>query len=168
MRTCTPFVQWSKLSVMNARHLLLALSVMTTIATPADRRIVDRVIIGDVVSEESHGYAGGGVTVGTADGRTYRQARGWMRYALTVFDDTEVTLAASFLASGDTARTFDVIVENHLVASHTYRSAETSTVEFRVPFAITRGRTNLLVVLRATDGSTPRLTELRSVQDHNE
>lgn len=124
--------------------------------------------MGDVTSEESHAFAGDGVTAGTADGRAFKQSTRWMRSALTVFDDTEVTIAATFLGSPDTTRTFDVIVENHVVTTYTYRSAQLSTVEFRVPLAITSGKANVLIVLRAINGSTPRLVELRSVQDHNE
>lgn len=149
-------------------HSVLALALLAAVAVHGDRRIVDRVSVGDIDSEVSHAYGGDGVTTGTADGRAFRQTRGWIRYALTVFDDTEVTIAATFLGSPDTTRTFDVIVENHVVATHTFRSADVDTVEFRVPFAITEGRANVLVVLRAINGSTPRLIELRSVQDHNE
>ena len=133
-----------------------------------DRRVVDRVVIGDVRMEHDHAYAGDGVTAGVADGRAFRQARGWMRYALTVFDDTEVTVACTFLGSGSGPQMVDVLVENHVVASYIFRAVETTTVEFRVPLEITKGRTNILVVLRATNGPTPSLVELRSVQDHNE
>lgn len=137
-------------------------------AAGADRRIVDRVTIGDPRSEREHAYAGDSVIAGVSDGRTFRQARGWMRYALTVFDDTEVSISCSFLGNGDAPQTFDLMVENQVVGSYTFRSAQPTTVEFRVPLAITRGHTNILVVLRATNGPTPPLVELRSVQDHNE
>lgn len=149
-------------------HPLLVLSLVATIVSQGDRRIVDRVIVGDTASEVSHAYAGDGVTTGSADGQAFRQARGWMRYALTVFDDTEVTVAATFLGSAGTTGAFDVIVENHVVTTCTFRSTEKTTVEFRVPLSVTYGKTSIIVVLRAADGSTPRLVELRSVQDHNE
>ena len=128
---------------------------------------MDRITVGDIRSEQDHAYAGEDVTVGAAGGRAFRQARAWMRYALTVFDDTEVTVVCTFLGS-DAPRTFDLIVENHAVTSYTFRSTETTTVEFRVPLELTKGRTNILVMLRATNGSTPALLELRTVQDHNE
>jgi hypothetical protein len=37
-----------------------------------------------------------------------------------------------------------------------------------VPLELTKGHTNILVMLRATNGPTPALLELRSIQDHNE
>jgi hypothetical protein len=154
---------------MSTVRLIIALSALSfTGANLPDRRIVDRVIAGDHQSEGAHAYAGDGVSTGVSGGRSFREATGWMRYALTVFDDTEVTIACAFLGDGGTARTFDVIVEGQVVATHTFKSADAKTVDFRVPIEITRGRTNILVMLRATNGSTPALVELRSVQDHNE
>ena len=140
---------------------------MATVAARPDRRIVDRITVGDIRSEQAHAYAGDGVTDGVAEGHAFREARGWMRYALTVFDDTEVTVACTF-APSDAARTFDLVVENQTVATYTFREAERKTVEFRIPIETTRGHTSILVMLRATRGATPALVELRTVQDHNE
>jgi hypothetical protein len=160
---------------MYPRHPLVRLLVLTSLAATVsayrpDRRIVDRVIVGDVTSEQAHAYDGDGVTTGVAAGRTWRQARGWMRYALTVFDDTEVTVACTFAGTDDAPRTFELIVENHVVTSYTFRSRSTApeTVELRVPIEVTRGHTNIMVMLHATNGPTPALIELRTVQDHNE
>jgi hypothetical protein len=153
--------------IVATRRLLFLACLSATVAARPDRRIVDRVMIGDVRSEQEHAYAGNEVSTGVARGHSFRQARGWMRYALTVFDDTEVTVACTFLGS-DAPQTFDLIVENQVVASHTFRSREQATVEFRVPVELTKGRTNLIVMLRATNGLTPALVELRTIQDHNE
>ena len=153
-------------------QLVLLACLSTTMDTAArhDRRVVDRIIIGDTGSEQEHAYAGDDVTEGVAAGRVFRQTRGWLRYSLTVFDDTEVTVVCTFVGNGDTPQPFDLMVENHPIASYTLRSGSSAlaTVEFRVPIEITRGRTNILVMLRATNGPTPALVELRTVQDHNE
>jgi len=132
-----------------------------------DRRVVDKVTVGDVRGELDHAFAGADVASGVVDGRAFREARGWLRYALTVFDDTEVTVAFTFLGA-DVPRTFDLVVENHLVSTYTFRSAVPATVDLRVPFEFTKGKTNILVTLVAKHGATPALLELRSVQDHNE
>src|ERR1043166_6733244 len=154
-------------SILTTRGLLFVGFLSATVGAPPDRRVVDRVIVGDVRGEQAHAYEGAEVTSGVAAGRTFRQTSGWLRYALTVFDDTEVTIACTFLGSA-TPRTFELVVENHVVSSHTFRSTETATVELRVPIELTKGRTNILVVLRATNGPTPGLLEPRSGQDHNE
>lgn len=153
-------------SVARPLFLLACLGATVAAARP-DRRVVDRITVGDVRNEQEHAYAGEDVTAGVAQGRAFRQTRGWMRYALTVFDDTEVTIACTFLGS-DAPQTFDLTVENQVVASYTFRSAQPATMELRVPLALTKGHTNIIVVLRATNGPTPALVELRSVQDHNE
>jgi hypothetical protein len=107
------------------------------------------------------------VVTGTADGRTFRATHSWMRYALTVFDDTEVTISCTFLGV-DAPRTFELIVENRVVSTHSFNSAKTATIEMHVPLELTKGRTNILVTLRAIDGPTPALVEVKTVQDHNE
>ncbi len=152
---------------MLLRSLICALSGATLIlgpAIPADRRIVDTVIAGDAESEQAHGYAGHDDSAGIASDSTYREARGWMRYALTTFDDTEVTLACAFLASPTTQ--YDVVVEDSVIARSTLKGP--GIVEVRVPFAVTRGRTNIAVTLRGRDGATPRLHSIRVLQDHHE
>jgi len=153
--------------IITAAKLLLVVGLGATIAARPDRRVVDKITVGDVRSERDHAYAGADVTSGVAGDRAFRQASGWLRYALTVFDDTEVTVALTFLGS-DAPRAFDLIVENHLVSSYTFRSGVAATVELRVPLELTKGHTNILVMLRATNGPTPALLELRTIQDHNE
>lgn len=123
---------------------------------------------GDARSEAAHGYWGGDAQVGTADGVTHREARGWMRYALTTFDDTEVTVSCTFAAHAD-ARRFELVVEDSVIATPiTPPSAEPRVVNVVVPLTLTRGKTNIAVAIRARDGLTPPLRELRTVQDHNE
>src|ERR1044072_4089566 len=103
------------------QRLLLVVCLGAVVAARPDRRVVYRVAIGDIRSEQDHAYAGADVTSGVSGGRTFREARGWLRYALTVFDDTEVTVAFAFLGA-DAPRTFDFIVENHNVSSYKIRS----------------------------------------------
>jgi hypothetical protein len=154
--------------------------------------------VGEAASDAAHGYAEHDAVRGTMNGRPYRSARGWMRYAMTTFDDTEVTIACTFIApSGRTADTwasaapgaraemsahFELLVEDSLVAIPTpTRTLQASpdralsessptpvVVEVAIPFALTRGRTSIAVMIRARAGTTPPLSELRVIQDHNE
>lgn len=121
-------------------------------------------------NESAHGYVGVDVITGTSHGKTFRQARGWMRYAMTVFDDTEVTIACIFVGSEGATLRYELVVEDSVVASRTYSSpaASPTVVEIPVPLSITKGRTNIAVTIRAHGGLTPALSELRTVQDHNE
>lgn len=163
--------------------IVIALGALSFAANTRDRRVVDTVVAGNAASERSHGYAGHEATSGVMDGKSYREARGWMRYAVTTFDDTEVTLVCTFapavMDSASGAREYDVLVEDSVIATKKFgaRSAGASesataspaaVVEIVVPFSLTKGRTNVAVMLRARNGSTPALRELRVVQDHNE
>ena len=132
---------------------LLVLGILVAaVATPRDRRIVDRVVLGDPHSERDHACA---------------VAPGWTRCGLAVFDDTEVTVSVTVAGSAE-PRTFDLFVENTPVATYTSNSRDSASVEFRVPLAVTTGHTNIFVLLRASNGLMPSLLTLRSIQDHNE
>lgn len=134
-----------------------------------DRRVVDTVIVGDAESEQMHGYAGHDDRAGVANDTTYREARGWMRYAMMTFDDTEVTIACTFAGGHAETRQYDVVVEDSVVAQRTVpAAAPASVVEIRVPFAVTKGRTHVAVTLRGRSGPTPALRMLRILQDHHE
>ena len=155
--------------------LALAACVLTSV-TPRhpDRRVVDAVEVGNARSEAAHGYAGQDATAGMVNGRSYREARGWMHYTLNTFDDTDVTISSTFVASAggrsDVSRTFDLVVEDSVIATRTimFASSAPVVVEIGVPFAITKGKTNVVVIIRARGGMTPALRELRTIQDHHE
>jgi hypothetical protein len=166
--------------MMRRTHLLavcVALGATALVATalgaaaplrPVDRRVVDTVDVGDPVSESMHGYAGYDDAPHHINGTPARSARGWMRYALTTFDDTEVTIACTFVgtASGE----YDLVVEDSLIATkhHHALTGAPTTVEIAVPFAVTKGKATVAVMLRGRNGSTPALHQLRTIQDHNE
>lgn len=133
-----------------------------------DRRVVDMVTAGDARSDVEHGYSAYQDTSGTVDGQSFRQTRGWIRYALTTFDDTEVTIACTFL--GTVSGQYDLVVDDSVMASRhvTSNTPATTVVEIVVPFVVTKGKTSIAVTLRARSGPTPRLHMLRTIQDHNE
>ena len=154
--------------------LVLSLALLaspSTLAAPVQgRRVVDVVTLGDVRSEREHEYAGERVTEGVVDGRIFRQAAGWLRVSLTVYDDTEVTLVGTFRGSQGEPIAFELLVEGRKVTAPAFVSPTTAPahVEYRVPLALTRGKTRISVTLRAVNGPTPGLIELRTVQEHLE
>ena len=140
-------------------------------AAPAQgRRVVDVVTMGDGRSEREHDYAGDRVIEGVVDGRIFRQAAGWLRVSLTVYEDTEVTLVGTFRGSAGAPLAFELLVEGRQVNVPAFVSPSTAParVEFRVPMALTQGKTRISVTLRAANGLTPGLIELRTVQEHLE
>jgi hypothetical protein len=155
-------------TVLSLALLLGAMATHTPLAT-RDRRVVDTVHAGDARSEAAHGYWGVEATAGATDGVSHREAQGLMRYALTTFDDTEVTVSCTFAPVVGGPRRFELVVEDSVVATPELTAgAEPRTLDVVVPQALTRGKTNIAVTLRARGGVTPALRELRTVQDHNE
>ena len=134
------------------------------------RRVVDIVQAGHATSERDHDYEGDGATSGVAGGRTFRQASGWLRYAMRVYDDADVTVACTFRGTSGRKARFELVVEERAIATHTLASPadDPVTKEFRVPAALTLGKTMITVLVRAVDGPTPALVELRTIQEHLE
>lgn len=153
--------------------LFVACCVASTALAPfhdaRDRRVVDVVTAGDAASEASHGYVGHLATAGVEQQASVRRTTGWIRYALDAFDDSPVTVALVFAPGDSVSRAFDVVVEDSVVATRMLPAhMTTATVDISVPFAITKGRSSIAIVLRARHGVTPALRALRTVQDHNE
>ncbi len=158
---------------MPAAVAILLICLSAAFGAPQVRRIVDVVKVGDPTNERDHDYAGEDVTRGVAGGRAFRQTRNWMRYALKVYEDTEVTVACTFAGSDGAHVPFELVVEDKPVATHMFTSSSLApaVAELRIPFALTKGKTNIMVILRAAKGGTgptPALLELRTIQDHLE
>ena len=157
----------------SAMFALLACLVSAGVSL-GDRRVVDVVEVGNAISEAKHGYESHDVLAGVASGKSFRQARGWMHYGLATFDDTEVTIACTFVRTDSGGviepRRFDIVVEDSVLATRTVTipSITPVVVEITVPFAITKGKTHISVIIRANGGPTPALRELRTIQDHYE
>jgi hypothetical protein len=154
--------------------LAVSLAVLGSSSTPAapaqGRRVVDVVTLGDARSEREHDYDGERVTEGVVDGRVFRQTEGWLRVSLAVYEDTEVTLVGTFRGSAGESLGFELLVEGQRVNVPAFVSPSTAParVEYRVPLALTKGKTRLSITLRAVNGPTPGLLEWRTVQEHLE
>lgn len=148
----------------------LAVCLFTTAGANIDRRIVDTVEAGNPGSEADHGYAGDDTHVGMLDGKSYRQARGWMHYSLKTFDDTPVTIVCTFVSGDHLGGSYDIVVEDSVIASHT-ASPQWNTptvVEHLVPFSLTKGKAHIAIIIRARGGQTSALQSIRTIQDHYE
>jgi hypothetical protein len=154
------------------RTIVAALCAASVAAAPAGqgRRVVDVVESGDARSERDHEAAGEGITEGTAAGRAFRQATGWLRYTLRTYDDTEVTVACLCRGTEGRRETFDLLVDGQAAGTHTLESpsAEPVLKEWRVPERLTAGKAKISVTLRGVGGPTPGVIELRTVQEHLE
>lgn len=153
---------------------LLALSLLAGLLRGSlpDRRVVDRVEVGQPGSEARHGYEGREALLGEVAGAAYRQTRQWLHFSLATYDDTDVTVEGTFIGTDGNARshTFDLVVQDSLIASRTLQldTGADSTLSFPIPFSLTKGHSSIIVFVRARGGLTPALRELRTVQDHYE
>lgn len=162
---------------------LLAIGGMLTTAAVndfVDRRVVDAVRVGDFESELHRGFADHESNAASDSLGSYRVVSGWLHYSLATFEDTEVTVGIA-LTSEREPRLVDVLVEDSLIRTVNTDSlnqpgirvasaagAGITMLEIDVPFTLTRGKSQITVVLRSRNGVTPKLREVRTIQYHNE
>ncbi len=166
----------SDCTVPPLRAILLALALVANSFTEPgfDRRVVDVVDVGNAQSEAAHGYDAHNAIIGSSGGQSFRQTLGWLHYTMTTFDDTEVTIACTFVAAGGArageSQRFDLVVEDSVIATRTVTvsGATSATVDVVVPLSLTKGKTRIVVIVRAREGITPALRQLRTIQDHYE
>jgi hypothetical protein len=149
----------------------LVLAAAVVLAAPQSVRVVDSVAVSAPGDEAAHGFAGADAPNGEAAGLKWRSATGWFSYSLKIYDDSPLAIVL-LVAAGDGGReAFDLLVDGTRVAAVT-RSADQQTggpIRFDVPFALTSGKIAVTVKLQAHPGArTPRVAEVRTVQEHLE
>jgi hypothetical protein len=138
-------------------------------ATVPDRRIVDVVEAGNPDNELRHGFAADSTVAGSTGGKAWRRTFGWMHYTLKTFEDTPVTLSLTFIADANPSSSYDVVVEDSVVASRTHAGRDSvAVVDIAVPFGVTKGKAHIAVIVRARNGATPAVHTIRTIQDHFE
>ena len=127
-------------------------------AQTLDARTIDRVLIGDAVSEAAHDLAADRSRTGGA-GAPYAHWRdsegGSFSYRLKSLPDAPLSARCTFFG-GDTGRTFDILVDGHPIATQTLtgtRPDEFLSVTYPIPPALTRGKTQITVRFQAKPGS---------------
>lgn len=134
-------------------------------------RVVDSVLAGHARDEAEHHFAGSGTTSGVSAGKTWRSATGWFSYSLTIYDDSPLTVVC-VLADGDgSGDGFDLLLDGVKAGRVDRQPGMTKggTVELRIPFKDTKGKTSVAVKILALPNSrTPRVLEIRTVQEHLE
>lgn len=121
------------------------------------RRLVDKVEVGDQVSEKQHNLQAEGSRTGETEGRLYREARaeGWFSYDLKVLPDKPVVLVCTYWGS-DLNRLFDIYVEGEKVATQRVNvnfPGDFFDVEYPLPLALTKGKNKITVKFQGQQGS---------------
>ena len=149
----------------------LVLAAAVVLAAPQSVRVVDSVAVSAQGDEAAHGFAGVDAQDGEAALLRWRSATGWFSYSLKIYDDSPLAIVL-LVAAGDGGReAFDLLVDGTKVATAS-RAAGRQTreqIRFDVPFALTSGKIAVTVKLQAHPGArTPRVAEVRTVQEHLE
>ena len=123
-----------------------------------EARTVDRVLIGEAVSEAVHHLATDHPDAGPAAAPYphWRAAKGEFGYDLRVLSDQPVSLRCVYWGS-DTGRTFRILVDGQVIATEDLearRPDEYLPVTYPIPETLTRGKDRVTVRFVAKPGST--------------
>ncbi len=123
-----------------------------------ERRLVDRVEIGNPESEGAHNMRGEKTSSGEMRGERWRHAvdGGWFSYDLRVLPDRPTVLLCTYWGS-DVGRTFDIFVDDTKVASQTVNvnfPGDFFDVETGIPLELVGGKEKIRVRFQAPGGGT--------------
>jgi uncharacterized protein len=128
---------------------------------------LDAVDPGSDASERDHDLQQAGSTQPFFQGRRGREARnGWFSYTLKAAPDKAVTLVCSYRGSEGRTRVFDVLVDGQRIAAENlpYHPAELLDYEYKIPPALTAGKTGIVVkFLASPDAATAAVFDVRIV-----
>ena len=120
---------------------------------------VDFVQPGEMQPERDHHMQGAQTTTGEALGRKWRHATdgGWFSFELKSLPGKPLSLVCTYLGSDKGARTFDILVDDRLIATQSLsgnKPGEFFDVTYLIPPELTRGKDKIVVRFQAHQGNT--------------
>ena len=121
-------------------------------------RIVDKVIIGNEVSEKKHQLKGENThSGGGADSWRDASNGGWFSYVVKVDGTSPMELVLTYNSTDGGNREFDILVDNRKIADQKLRAETYSALiekVYPIPSNLTRGKKKVVVKLKALPGMT--------------
>jgi DUF1680 family protein len=118
---------------------------------------IDFVQPGEMQPERNHNFKGEKTTSGGFKERPNRESRGgWFSYNLKITADAPVALAVDYWGGFPGAKTFDIIVNNKVIATENIsgkKEGQFITVQYDIPEEISRGRFKVTVKFQAHPGN---------------
>ena len=123
------------------------------------QRTIDSVVIGEEQSEKQHALQGERTSHGQAFGRAWRHATGggWFSYRLKVAPDAEQSVFCAYWGGDAGNRRFAILVDGREVGRQTLaagKPGEFFAAEYRIPAALTQGKSEVVVKIAADPGAT--------------
>ncbi len=114
-------------------------------------RLVDRIIIGDSVSEVTHNLVGNEIVKGSNGGRIWLTTNDWLSVSVKVLIDGPMILRFTY-AKGDTGRSYGILLDEIYLQT---KPTETETAdgliatEYEIPLGMTHGRRTVIITFRS-------------------
>ncbi len=138
--------------------------------TAIQKRLVDRVVVGDPDSEREHNLKAENSSLGELRGERWRHAvdGGWFSYDVRVLPGQATMLLCTYWGS-DVGRTFDILIDREKIATQTVNvnfPGDFFDVEYKIPFELTRGKEKVSVKFQApADGTAGGLFGLAMLKE---
>lgn len=121
-----------------------------------EARTIDYVVTGTQQSESDYYMQQSGSGSGSYNGEYYRDGGGWFSYELQTKGHTEsVTLMARYWGGDSGNRTFDILIDNTVIATETLTGGKSEfvNVEYPVPSELLEGKDKVRVKFKAQSGN---------------
>lgn len=118
---------------------------------------IDFVQPGEMQPERDHNFKGARTSAGSFKERANRESRGgWFSFDLKSNPDLPVALAVEYWGGFPGAKTFDILVNNKLIATENIsgiKEGQFIMIEYDIPRELTTGRSKLTVMFKAHENN---------------
>jgi uncharacterized protein len=112
---------------------------------------------GEMQPERNHDFKGEKTSPGSYKERANRESRGgWFSYTLKIKPDVVVALVVDYWGGFPGAKTFDILVDNNLVATENISGKKEGgflSIQYDIPQEIYRGKQRVTVKFQAHQGN---------------
>jgi hypothetical protein len=113
-------------------------------------KLVDRIVVGDTVSEGAHNLVGNELVKRPGNGKNWLATKDWLSLSMKVLIDGPMTLRFTY-AKGDTGRAYGILLDEiYLQTKPTVTETADGLIaeEYSIPLAMTHGRRTAIVTFR--------------------
>lgn len=122
-----------------------------------EQRVVDRVLIGNPLSEKEHRLKGVNTQSGGSPAWRHAVNGGWFSYAMRIIPDKPQQLVVTYFSMDEGNRSFQILAENKLIALEELQGDSVARFldkKYPLPQDLTKDRNKITIQFKALPGNT--------------
>ncbi|MGB9747608.1 MAG: beta-L-arabinofuranosidase domain-containing protein [Bacteroidales bacterium] len=122
-----------------------------------EQRVVDRVLIGNPLSEKEHQLKGVNTQSGGSPAWRHAVNGGWFSYAMRIIPDKPQQLVVTYFSMDEGNRSFQILAENKLIALEKLQGDSVARFldkKYPLPQDLTKDRNKITIQFKALPGNT--------------